>query len=184
MSRIGKLPIALPKGVEVSISDDNVLSVKGPKGELRQQVNPAITMNVEEGQLKFSRPDDTREMKALHGLYRALAHNMVVGCSEGFTTKQEVIGVGYKVQANGQVLEMDLGYSHKIFLELPAEIHVEAVTEKGKNPIITMTSCNKEVLGMAAAKIRSLRKPEPYKGKGIRFVGEEVRKKAGKAAAN
>ncbi len=183
MSRIGKLPIALPKGVEVSISDDNVLSVKGPKGELRQQVNPAITMNVEEGQLKFSRPDDTREMKALHGLYRALAHNMVVGCSEGFTTKQEVIGVGYKVQANGQVLEMDLGYSHKIFLELPAEIHVEAVTEKGKNPIITMTSCNKEVLGMAAAKIRSLRKPEPYKGKGIRFVGEEVRKKAGKAAA-
>ncbi len=183
MSRIGKLPIALPKGVEVSISDDNVLSVKGPKGELRQQVNPAITMNVEEGQLKFSRPDDTREMKALHGLYRALAHNMVVGCSEGFTTKQEVIGVGYKVQANGQVLEMDLGYSHKIFLELPAEIHVEAVTEKGKNPIITMTSCDKELLGMAAAKIRSLRKPEPYKGKGIRFVGEEVRKKAGKAAA-
>ncbi len=183
MSRIGKLPIALPKGVEVSISDDNVLSVKGPKGALCQQVNPAITMNVEEGQLSFTRPDDTRQMKALHGLYRALAHNMIVGCSEGFTTKQEVIGVGYKVQANGQVLEMDLGYSHKIFMELPTEIHVEAVTEKGKNPIITMTSCDKELLGMAAAKIRSLRKPEPYKGKGIRFVGEEVRKKAGKAAA-
>ncbi len=183
MSRIGKLPIALPKGVEVSVSDDNVLSVKGPKGEMRQQVNPAITMVVEEGNLVFSRPDDTRQMKALHGLYRALAHNMVVGCSEGFTTKQEVIGVGYKVQANGQVLEMDLGYSHKIYMELPAEIHVEAVTEKGKNPIITMTSCDKELLGMAAAKIRSLRKPEPYKGKGIRFVGEEVRKKAGKAAA-
>lgn len=177
------MPIALPKGVEVSISDNNVLTVKGAKGELTQKVNPSIKMNVEDGHLHFTRPDDTREMKALHGLYRALAHNMVVGCSEGFTVKQEVIGVGWKVTAQGQVLEMDLGYSHKIYMQLPDQIHVEAVTEKGKNPIITMTSCDKELLGMAAAKIRSLRKPEPYKGKGIRFVGEEIRKKAGKAAA-
>jgi len=183
MSRIGKLPIHLPKGVEVKVSDDNVLTVKGPKGELSQQVNPAITMKVEEGVLSFERANETKEVKSLHGLYRALANNMVIGVSEGFKTVQEVIGVGYKVQANGQVLEMELGYSHKVYFELAPEIHVETVTEKGKNPIITMTSCNKEVLGMAAAKIRSLRKPEPYKGKGIRFQGEVVRKKAGKAAA-
>lgn len=183
MSRIGKMPIHLPKGVEVSVSDDNVLTVKGPKGELHQQVNPIITLKVEDGVLTLERPSDSKEHKAFHGLYRALANNMVIGVSEGFKTVQEVIGVGYKVQANGQVLEMDLGYSHKIYLELAPEIKVETVTEKGKNPIITMTSCDKEVLGMAAAKIRSLRKPEPYKGKGIRFQGEEIRKKAGKAAA-
>ena len=164
MSRIGKLPIKLPKGVEISISDDNVLTVKGPLGQLTQQVNPIITMT-------------------MHGLYRALAANMVKGVSEGFKVVQEVIGVGYKVQANGQVMEMDLGYSHKIFFELAPEIKVETVTEKGKNPIITMTSIDKQILGQAAAKIRSLRKPEPYKGKGIRFQGEVVRKKAGKAAA-
>lgn len=183
MSRIGKLPIALPKGVEISVSNDNVLTVKGPKGTMTQQVHPAIKMNVEDGTLHFSRPDDTKVMKAMHGLYRSLAHNMVVGVSEGFKTVQEVNGVGWKVQAQGQVLEMDLGYSHKIYLELPEQIHVETVTEKGKNPIITMTSCDKQLLGQAAAKIRSLRKPEPYKGKGIRFQGEEIRKKAGKAAA-
>ncbi|MCR5424758.1 MAG: 50S ribosomal protein L6 [Bacteroidales bacterium] len=183
MSRIGKLPIALPKGVEVKISDDNILTVKGPKGELSQKVNPVITMKVEDGHLHFERATDSKEHKSLHGLYRALANNMVIGVSEGFKTVQEVIGVGYKVQANGQVLEMDLGYSHKIFFELAPEIKVETVTEKGKNPVITMTSYDKEVLGMAAAKIRSLRKPEPYKGKGIRFMGEVVRRKAGKAAA-
>lgn len=183
MSRIGKMPIHLPKGVEVSVSDNNMLTVKGPKGELHQQVNPVITIKNEEGVLTLERPSDSKEHKALHGLYRALANNMVIGVSEGFKTVQEVIGVGYKVQANGQVLEMDLGYSHKIFMELAPEIKVETVTEKGKNPIITMTSCDKVVLGMAAAKIRSLRKPEPYKGKGIRFQGEEIRKKAGKAAA-
>lgn len=177
------MPIHLPKGVEVSVSDDNVLTVKGPKGELHQQVNPIITLKVEDGVLTLERPSDSKEHKAFHGLYRALANNMVIGVSEGFKTVQEVIGVGYKVQANGQVLEMDLGYSHKIYLELAPEIKVETVTEKGKNPIITLTSCDKEVLGMAAAKIRSLRKPEPYKGKGIRFQGEEIRKKAGKAAA-
>ena len=183
MSRIGKMPITLPKGVDVSISDDNILTVKGPKGEMTQKVNPAIAMKVEDGVLTMERPSDSKEHKAMHGLYRALANNMVTGVSEGFKTVQEVIGVGYKVQATGQVLEMDLGYSHKIFLELAPEIKVETVTEKGKNPIITMTSCDKQVLGQAAAKIRSLRKPEPYKGKGIRFQGEEIRKKAGKAAA-
>ena len=183
MSRIGKLPIALPKGVELTISEENELTVKGPKGTLMQKVHPAIKMNVEDGVLHFTRPDDTKPMKAMHGLYRALANNMVKGVSEGFKTVQEVIGVGWKVQAQGQVLEMDLGYSHKIFMELPEQIHVETVTEKGKNPIITMTSCDKQLLGQAAAKIRSLRKPEPYKGKGIRFQGEEIRKKAGKAAA-
>ena len=183
MSRIGKLPIALPKGVEVKISDDNVLTVKGPKGELSQQINPAITMKVEDGHLTFDRASETKEHKSLHGLSRTLSNNMVIGVSEGFKTVQEVIGVGYKVQAQGQVIEMDLGYSNKIFFELAPEIKVETVTEKGKNPIITMTSCDKEILGMAAAKIRSLRKPEPYKVKGIRFQGEVVRKKAGKAAA-
>ena len=183
MSRIGKMPIHLPKGVEVSVSDDNVLSVKGPKGQMSQQVNPLIQVHVEDGVVRFERPSDSKEHKALHGLYRALAANMVKGVSEGFKTVQEVIGVGYKVQANGNVLEMDLGYSHKIYFELAPEIKVETVTEKGKNPIITMTCCDKQILGQAAAKIRSLRKPEPYKGKGIRFMGEEIRKKAGKAAA-
>ncbi len=183
MSRIGKMPIHLPKGVEVKISDDNVLTVKGPKGELTQKVNPMIEMKCEDGVLHFNRPNDEKGTKAMHGLYRALAANMVKGVSEGFKTVQEVIGVGYKVQANGNVMEMDLGYSHKIFFELAPEIKVETVTEKGKNPIITMTCCDKQILGQAAAKIRSLRKPEPYKGKGIRFQGEEIRKKAGKAAA-
>ena len=183
MSRIGKMPIHLPSGVEVSVSDDNVLSVKGPKGQLSQQINPSINVVVEDGVVRMERPSDSKEHKALHGLYRALAANMVKGVSEGFKTVQEVIGVGYKVQANGNVLEMELGYSHKIYLELAPEIHVETVTEKGKNPIITMTCCDKQILGQAAAKIRSLRKPEPYKGKGIRFQGEEIRKKAGKAAA-
>lgn len=183
MSRIGKMPIHLPNGVDVSISDDNVLTVKGPKGTLTQVVNPTIKVKIEDNTVIFERPNDTKEVKAMHGLYRALAANMVKGVSEGFKTVQEVIGVGYKVQANGNVLEMDLGYSHKIYFELAPEIKVETVTEKGKNPIITMTSCDKQILGQAAAKIRSLRKPEPYKGKGIRFQGEEIRKKAGKAAA-
>ncbi|KWW29477.1 MAG: large subunit ribosomal protein L6 [bacterium P3] len=183
MSRIGKMPIHLPKGVEVNVSDNNVLTVKGPLGELSQPVNAAITMKLEDNTLTFERPSDSKEHKAMHGLYRALAANMVKGVSEGFKTVQEVIGVGYKVQANGNVMEMDLGYSHKIFFQLAPEIKVETVTEKGKNPVITMTCCDKQILGLAAAKIRSLRKPEPYKGKGIRFAGEEIRKKAGKAAA-
>ena len=177
------MPIHLPKGVEVKVSNDNELTVKGPLGELTQSVNPAITIKIEDNTLHFERPSDSKEHKAMHGLYRALAANMVKGVSEGFKTVQEVIGVGYKVQATGNVMEMDLGYSHKIFFQLAPEIKVETVTEKGKNPIITMTCCDKQILGLAAAKIRSLRKPEPYKGKGIRFQGEEIRKKAGKAAA-
>ncbi len=183
MSRIGKMPIHLPAGVELKVSPENMVSVKGPKGELQQAVNPAISVVVEGGVVTLQRPTDAKEHKAMHGLYRALIANMVKGVSEGFKTVQEVIGVGYKVQATGNVMEMDLGYSHKIFFELAPEIHVETVTEKGKNPVITMTSCDKQILGQAAAKIRSLRKPEPYKGKGIRFKGEEIRKKAGKAAA-
>lgn len=183
MSRIGKMPIHIPQGVDVKISDDNILTVKGKLGELQQKVDPIIGMSLEDGVLHFTRPSDEKQVKALHGLYRALAANMIKGVSEGFKTVQEVIGVGYKVQASGNVLEMDLGYSHKIFFELAPEIKVETVTEKGKNPIITMTCCDKQILGQAAAKIRSLRKPEPYKGKGIRFQGEEIRKKAGKAAA-
>ncbi len=177
------MPIHIPAGVEVSVSNDNVLSVKGPKGQMTQQVDPLITVHIEDGVIRMERPSDEKQHKALHGLYRALAANMVKGVSEGFKVVQEVIGVGYKVQASGNVLEMDLGYSHKIFFELAPEIKVETVTEKGKNPIITMTCCDKQILGLAAAKIRSLRKPEPYKGKGIRFQGEEIRKKAGKAAA-
>ena len=183
MSRIGKMPIHLPAGVEVKVSPENVITVKGPKGELTQQVNPAITVKMEDGVLSFERPSDSKEHKAMHGLYRALVANMVKGVSEGFKCVQEVIGVGYKVQANGNVMEMDLGCSRMNVCELAPECHVETVTEKGKNPIITMTCCDKQILGQAAAKIRSLRKPEPYKGKGIRFQGEEIRKKAGKAAA-
>ena len=186
MSRIGKLPIVIPAGVEIK-QDKNVVSVKGPKGELSQYVDPSIDMKIENGEITFSIKEDSpvnlKQKQAFHGLYRALVANMVKGVSEGFKCVQEVIGVGYKVQANGNVIEMDLGYSHKIFFELAPEIHVETVTEKGKNPIITMTCCDKQILGQAAAKIRSLRKPEPYKGKGIRFQGEEIRKKAGKAAA-
>ncbi len=183
MSRIGKLPINIPQGVEVKISDDNSVTVKGKLGTLEQKVDPCIKMTIDEGVLHLERGNDSKHDKALHGLYRALVHNMVVGVSDGFHTTQEVIGVGYKAQAQGQVLELALGYSHSIFFELPEEIKVETITEKGKNPLIKMTCCDKQLLGQVAAKIRSLRKPEPYKGKGIRFAGEVVRKKAGKAAA-
>ena len=183
MSRIGKLPINIPQGVEIKISEDNVVSVKGKLGSLEQVVDPCIKMNVEEGVLHLQRNGESKREKSLHVLYRALLNNMVIGVSEGFHTTQEVIGVGYKAQAQGQVLELALGYSHSIFFELPDEIKVETITEKGKNPLIKMTCCDKQLLGQVASKIRSLRKPEPYKGKGIRFQGEVIRKKAGKAAA-
>ena len=183
MSRIGKLPIALPKGVEVSVSDDNVLTVKGPLGQLTQKVNPEISISVEDGKLHFARPSDSREHKAQHGLYRALAANMVKGVSEGFKVVQEVIGVGYKAEAKGDhQLDMGLGYSHNILFDFPKEITVQTINEKGKNPIIILNCIDKQLLGMVATKIRSYRKPEPYKGKGIRFEGEYVRKKAGKSA--
>ena len=183
MSRIGKLPIALPEGVEINVSDDNVVTVKGKLGELSQNVNPDITVKVDDGNIIVERPTDQREHRSMHGLYRSLISNMVTGVTEGFKTVQELVGVGYKAQANGQVLELSLGYSHNIVLELPDEIKIETVTERGKNPTITMTSIDKQLLGQVAAKIRSFRPPEPYKGKGIKFQGEHIRRKAGKAAA-
>lgn len=182
MSRIGKLPIAIPKGVEVSISSSNEVTVKGPLGELKQKVDPDIKVTIENQQIIVTRPTEQKRHKALHGLYRALIANMVKGVSEGFTIAQELVGVGYRAEAKGQNLEMSLGYSHEVLFALPNEIKVETRTEKRANPIITLKSHDKQLLGLVAAKIRSLRKPEPFKGKGIRFVGEEVRRKAGKTA--
>lgn len=183
MSRIGKAPIAIPDGVEVKISDDNLVTVKGKLGELHQAVDPDIDVKLEDGQIVLSRSSESTRHKSLHGLYRALINNMVKGVSEGFKVVQELVGVGYKAQAKGQLLELSLGYSHNIYLQLPPEIKIETVTERGKSPTITMTSFDKQLLGQVAAKIRSLRKPEPYKGKGIKYQGEELRRKAGKAAA-
>ena len=167
----------------MSVSDDNLVTVKGTLGELNQKVHPDIKVEISDGQLKVTRPSDEKNHRSMHGLYRALLANMVKGVSEGFKVTQELVGVGYKAQATGQLLELTLGYSHYIVLELPQEIKVETLTERGKNPTITMTSFDKQLLGQVAAKIRSFRKPEPYKGKGIRFMGEELRRKAGKAAA-
>ncbi|MBC7124053.1 MAG: 50S ribosomal protein L6 [Bacteroidales bacterium] len=183
MSRIGKKPVNLPQGVSVSISADNVVSVKGPLGELKQKVDPDITVKVEGNEVVLSRPTDHKRHRSLHGLYRALINNMVIGVSKGFEVQQELVGVGYKAEAKGQILEMSLGFSHDIYFEMPKEIKVEAITEKKGNPKVILKSIDKQLLGQVAAKIRSLRKPEPYKGKGIRFVGEVVRKKAGKSAS-
>ena len=182
MSRIGKLPIAIPAGVTVTVDGNNVVTVKGAKGELKQQVAPSITVNVENGHVELSRINDEKANRSLHGLYRALIHNMVVGVSEGYKKELELVGVGYRAQSNGQVLELSLGFSHSIVIKLPAEIKVEAKTERNKNPMIILESYDKQLLGQVCAKIRSLRKPEPYKGKGIRFVGEIVRRKSGKSA--
>lgn len=183
MSRIGKLPISVPEGVEINIADDNVVTVKGKLGELKQQINKDMLLKVEDGTLTIERPSESKEHKAQHGLSRALLNNMVTGVSEGFTIEQELVGVGFKANANGQVLELALGYSHSIFLELPPEVKVETVTERGKNPTITLKSHDKQLIGQVASKIRSFRKPEPYKGKGILYKGEQIRRKAGKAAA-
>jgi len=183
MSRIGILPIELPAGVNISVDENNLVTVKGPKGELQQQVNKDIKVKVEESQIVLERPTDEREHRAMHGLYRALINNMVVGVSQGYTIQQELVGVGYRAEAKGQVLELSLGYSHDIHIQLPNEVSVEAKTERRSNPIITLTSCDKQLIGQVAAKIRSLRPPEPYKGKGIKFVGEQIRRKAGKAAS-
>jgi hypothetical protein len=182
MSRIGKLPIELPAGVTVEVKD-NVVTVKGPKGELKQAINPNIKVEIEEGVLKVSRPDDSKESRAQHGLYRALINNMVVGVSTGYKKEMEIVGVGYKATANGQVLELALGYSHAIYLKMPPEVKVEAKSERNKNPLIMLESADKQLLGQICAKIRSFRKPEPYKGKGIKFVGEVIRRKSGKTAA-
>ncbi|MBO5759518.1 MAG: 50S ribosomal protein L6 [Rikenellaceae bacterium] len=182
MSRIGKLPVNLPAGVTVTVSPDNVVSVKGPLGELSQAVDKDITVTVEGNVVTVTRPTNQPRHRSLHGLYRALINNMVVGVSKGYEIKQELVGVGFKAEAKGQILELSLGYSHDIYLMIPAEVKVTAVTDKKSNPIVTLNSCDKQLIGQVAAKIRSFRKPEPYKGKGIKFVGEQIRRKAGKAA--
>jgi large subunit ribosomal protein L6 len=183
MSRIGKLPVDLPKGVTLSVSDDNVVSVKGPLGELTQVVNKDIKVDVVGNEIIISRPSESKNHKSLHGLYRALIHNMVVGVSEGYKKELELVGVGYRAEAKGQNLEMSLGFSHEVLIELPNEIKVETKTERRANPIITLTCIDKQLMGHIVAKIRSLRPPEPYKGKGIKFVGEQLRRKAGKSAS-
>ena len=183
MSRIGKLPVAIPSGVTVTVGKDNLVVVKGPKGELQQQVNPDISIKVEETKLVVKRPSESKEHKSLHGLYRSLINNMIVGVSEGYKIEMEFVGVGYRAESKGQMLEMALGFSHSIFFELPKEIKVEAVTERRANPRLTLESVDKQLVGQVAAKIRALRKPEPYKGKGIKFKGEELRRKAGKSAS-
>lgn len=183
MSRIGKKPVNLPAGVTLTVGSDNVVSVKGPLGGMTQAVHPDITVKVEGSEVTLTRPTDQKRHRSMHGLYRALINNMVVGVSTGWTIQQELVGVGYKAEAKGQVLEMSLGFSHDIHFLLPKEVSVEAKTDRRSNPIITLKSIDKQLIGVVAAKIRSLRKPEPYKGKGIRFVGEEVRKKSGKSAS-
>jgi large subunit ribosomal protein L6 len=184
MSRIGKLPIPLPEGVKVEISEGNRVTVKGKLGELHQQVDPKIRIRVENSTLVFERDSDERDDRSKHGLYRALLANMIKGVTEGYSLVQELVGVGYKASANGQMLELSLGYSHNILIELPKEIKVETTAERGKNNTIILKSTDKQLIGQVAAKIRSLRRPEPYKGKGIRFLGEEIKKKAGKSAAS
>jgi large subunit ribosomal protein L6 len=184
MSRIGKLPIKLPSGVTLTVNNENIVTVKGPKGELFQKVDRDITVEVVDGIIHVGRPTEQKRHRALHGLYRALINNMVIGVFEGFKVQQELVGVGYRAEAKGQVLEMSLGYSHDVHFQLPKEIKVSTVTEKRANPIITLESADKQLIGHVAAKIRSLRKPEPYKGKGIKFVGEELRRKAGKSASS
>jgi large subunit ribosomal protein L6 len=183
MSRIGKLPIALPKGVTITISDTNMVSVKGPLGELKQSVNKDLKVEVVDNTIVLQRPSESKNHKSLHGLYRALLANMVVGVSQGYKKELELVGVGYRAEAKGQNLEMSLGFSHEIMLQLPDEVKVETKTERRSNPVITLTSIDKQLIGHVAAKIRSLRPPEPYKGKGIKFVGEQLRRKAGKSAS-
>lgn len=183
MSRIGDLPIQIPEGVTVDINDHQMITVKGPLGELKQQIGHGITAKVEDGRIVLSRPSDQKRHKAMHGLYRALTYNMVFGVSHGYEIKQELIGVGFRAEAKGQRLVMNIGFSHDIMIELPPEIKVEAETKKRSNPIITLRSADKQFLGHIAARIRSLRPPEPYKGKGIIYVGERIRRKAGKTAS-
>ena len=182
MSRIGKAPIAIPAGVDVKI-EKNGVTVKGPKGELSQSFHEDLTVKVEDGHVIVTRPSDDREHRAHHGLVRALINNMVVGVSEGYKKEMELVGVGYRATSNGQVLELSLGFSHAIYFVLPKEIKVEAKSERNKNPLIILESCDKQLLGQVCAKIRTFRKPEPYKGKGIKFVGEVIRRKSGKSAS-
>lgn len=182
MSRIGKLPINIPAGVTITIGKDNVVTVKGPKGELSQEVNPDIKVSVEDGVLSVTRPSDERAHRSLHGLYRSLINNMIVGVSEGYRKELELVGVGYRASNAGQLLELSLGFTHNIHMMLPPEVKLETKSERNKNPLIILESCDKQLIGQICSKIRSFRKPEPYKGKGIRFVGEVIRRKSGKAA--
>ncbi len=183
MSRIGKSPIQIPGGVKIDISGQNLVTVKGPKGELSQTVHPDIIISIEDDVLTLERPTEQKRHRAMHGLYRSLLANMVEGVSEGFVKELELVGVGYRVSSMGNLLELTVGYSHPIMLYVPDEIKVETITEKGQNPKIRLTSHEKQLLGQIASKIRSLRKPEPYKGKGIKYTGEILRRKAGKTAA-
>jgi len=182
MSRIGKNPVTITKGVNVTVGADNVITVKGPRGELKQFVDHDIKVEVKDDKVEFVRPTDQIRHKAMHGLYRALVNNMVQGVAEGFVKKLELVGVGFKASNQGNLLDLSLGFSHNIVFEIPKELKVSTAQEKGKNPIITLESIDKQLIGQVAAKIRSLRKPEPYKGKGVKFEGEILRRKAGKSA--
>ena len=183
MSRIGNAPITIPEGVEINISAENIVSVKGKLGELKEHVNPSIKVEYNDGIVSLSRISNEKEIRSMHGLYRALINNMVVGVSQGYVIEQELVGVGYRAKAQGQRLELSLGFSHPIVFEIPQEVKLTATTEKGKNPLLKLESFDKQLIGQVAAKIRSFRKPEPYKGKGVLFKGEVIRRKAGKTAA-
>lgn len=183
MSRVGKSPITIPQGVTIDVSKGNLVTVKGPKGELKQQIDPDLSLSIDEGVLTLDRPTESKRHRSVHGLYRALVNNMVEGVSNGFKLDLEVVGVGYRAENKSQLLILTLGFSHPVYFMVPEEVKVETKSEKGKAPIIMLTSTDKQLIGQVAAKIRSLRPPEPYKGKGIRFKGEQIRRKAGKTAA-
>ena len=183
MSRIGKAPINLPSGITIDVSKGNLVTVKGPKGELQQQVDPDLGIGVEDGVITVTRPTDSKRHRSMHGLYRYLISNMVTGVNEGYKLDLEVVGVGYRAENKGQLLILTVGYSHPIYFVIPDEVQVSTTTEKGKAPVVTLESIDKQLVGQVAAKIRAFRKPEPYKGKGIRFKGEEIRRKAGKTAS-
>ena len=183
MSRIGKAPINLPSGITIDVSKGNLVTVKGPKGELQQQVDPDLGIGVEDGVITVTRPTDSKRHRSMHGLYRSLISNMVTGVNEGYKLDLEVVGVGYRAENKGQLLILTVGYSHPIYFVIPDEVQVSTTTEKGKAPVVTLESIDKQLVGQVAAKIRAFRKPEPYKGKGIRFKGEEIRRKAGKTAS-
>lgn len=182
MSRIGKKPVEITKGVTITVGNDNVVTVKGPKGELKQAVDSDIVIEVNDGVLEVKRPTEQIRHRAMHGLYRSLISNMVKGVTEGYTKKMELVGVGFKAANQGNILDLALGYSHNIIFEIPKELTIATSQEKGQNPMITLESADKQLLGQVCAKLRSLRKPEPYKGKGVKFAGEILRRKAGKAA--
>jgi len=183
MSRIGNKPISIADGVTIEVSDKNMVTVKGPKGILSQQVDPDIKVEINDGELSIKRPTEQKRHKAMHGLYRSLINNMVIGVTSGYKKELELVGVGFKAAVTGKLLELNLGHSHSIYFEVPPELTVTAETQKGKNPMVTLEGIDKQLIGHVAAKIRSLRKVEPYKGKGVRFVGEQIRRKAGKTAA-